>query len=88
MIQNRESSLCCGGGASTIYLDRYIQERVKDRLADRRVQQAAATGAETLAVACPFEPSRFDDAVKVTGQEGKLVVRDIIELLADSMELV
>jgi Fe-S oxidoreductase len=87
MIQNRESALCCGGGASTIYLDRYIQERAKDRLADRRVHQAAATGAETLAVACPFEPSRFEDAVKLTGQEGKLAVRDIIELLAESMEL-
>ncbi len=88
MIQNRESSLCCGGGASTIYLDRFIQERVPDRLADRRVQQAAATKAETLAVACPYEPSRFEDAAKITGLEGKLVVRDIIELLAESMELV
>ena len=87
MIQNRESSLCCGGGASTVYLDRYIQERVPDRLADRRVQQAAATKAETLAVACPYEPSRFEDAVKITGLEEKLVVRDIIELLAESMEL-
>jgi Fe-S oxidoreductase len=85
MIQNRESSLCCGGGASTIYLDRYIQERVKDRLADRRVRQATATGAQILAVACPFEPSRFEDAVKITGLEEKLVVRDIIELLAESM---
>jgi Fe-S oxidoreductase len=88
MIQNRESALCCGGGASTIYLDRFIQERVKDRLADRRVQQATATGAETLAVACPFEPARFEDAVKITGHEGKLEVRDIVELLAESMELV
>lgn len=88
MIQNRESSLCCGGGASTIYLDRFIQERVKERLADRRVLQAAATGAESLAVACPFEPSRFEDAVKVTGNEAKLKVQDIIELLAESMELV
>jgi Fe-S oxidoreductase len=87
MVQNRESSLCCGGGASTIYLDRFIQDRVKDRLADRRVHQAAAAKAETLAVACPFEPSRFEDAVKMTGQEGKLIVRDIIELLAESMEL-
>ena len=86
MIQNRESSLCCGGGASTIYLDRFIQERVKDRLADRRVLQAVATGAEILAVACPFEPARFEDAVKLTGNEEKLVVRDIIELLAESME--
>jgi Fe-S oxidoreductase len=49
--------------------------------------QAVATGAETLAVACPFEPARFEDAVKLTGQEGKLAVRDIIELLAESMEL-
>jgi Fe-S oxidoreductase len=87
MVQNRESSLCCGGGGSTVFLDRFIQERVKDRLADRRVQQAAATKAEVMAVACPFEPSRFEDAVKITGNEGKLEVRDIIELLAESMEL-
>jgi Fe-S oxidoreductase len=87
MIQNRESALCCGGGSSTIYLDRYIQERVKERLADQRILQAVATGAGVLAVACPFEPSRFEDAVKITGHEGKLAVRDIIEMLAESMEL-
>ena len=61
------------------------EDRAKDRLADRRVQQAAATKAETLAVACPYEPSRFEDAVKITGYEGKMIVRDIIELLAESM---
>jgi len=88
MAQNRESALCCGGGGSTVYLDRFIQERVKDRLADQRIQQAAATGASVLAVACPFEPARFEDGVKMTGNEGKLVVRDIIELLAESMGLV
>jgi Fe-S oxidoreductase len=88
MIPNRESALCCGGGGSTIYLDHYIQERVKDRLADRRVRQAAATGAGVLAVACPFEPSRFEDGVKMTGCEGRLVVRDIIEMMAESMELI
>jgi len=87
MVQNRESSLCCGGGSTTLYLDRFIQERTKDRLANRRISQAVATGAEVLAVACPYEPSRFEDAVKMTGQEGKLSVHDIIELLAESMEL-
>jgi hypothetical protein len=40
-----------------------------------------------VAGACPFEPSRFEEAVKVTGHEGKLVVRDTIELLAESMGL-
>jgi Fe-S oxidoreductase len=87
MSPNRESALCCGGGGSTIHLDHFIQERVKDRLADRRVRQAAATGANVLAVACPFEPSRFEDGVKMTGLEGKIIVRDIVELLAESMEL-
>jgi Fe-S oxidoreductase len=87
MSPNRESALCCGGGGSTIHLDHFIQEHVKDRLADRRVRQAAATGASILAIACPFEPSRFEDGVKMTGLEGKLIVRDIIELLAESMEL-
>jgi Fe-S oxidoreductase len=87
MIQNRESSLCCGGGSVTVFLDRFIQERVKDRLADQRVEQAVATKAEILAVACPYEPSRFEDAVKITGHEGKLMVCDIIEMLANSMGL-
>ena len=87
MIQNRESSLCCGGGGSTVFLDRFSQERVKNRLADQRIQQAAATGAEVLAVACPFEPARFEDAVKLTGNEGKMAVKDVIELVAESMEL-
>jgi len=87
MIQNRESSLCCGGGSSTVYLDRIIQQHLPNRLANRRILQAVATGAEVLAVACPYEPSRFEDGVKVTGQEGRLQVRDILELLAESMEL-
>jgi len=87
MIQNRESSLCCGGGSVTVFLDRFIQERVKERLADQRVEQAVATKAEILAVACPYEPSRFEDAVKITGHEGKLMVCDIIEMLANSMGL-
>jgi Fe-S oxidoreductase len=55
------------------------------RLSDRRVLEAVETGANVLAVCCPFEVSRFEDAVKATGNEGKLVVRDIIELIDESM---
>jgi len=38
-----------------------------------------------LAVACPYETPRFEDAVKSTGNEGKLAVKDIAELLADAI---
>jgi Fe-S oxidoreductase len=43
--------------------------------------------AEVLAVSCPFELSRFEDSAKVAGLEGSLKVRDLIELLAESMDL-
>jgi hypothetical protein len=49
------------------------------------VREAVSTGADVLAVCCPYEISRFEDAVKSTGNEGKLIVRDIIELIGESM---
>ena len=47
--------------------------------------EAIATGADTLVVVCPYEVSRFEDAVKSTGNEGKLEVKDIAELIAEAM---
>jgi hypothetical protein len=40
-----------------------------------------------MAVSCPYELSRFEDAAKVVGLEGQLKVRDIVELMAESMDL-
>ena len=88
MMRNRADSLCCGGGGGGMWLDAHIVENGGERLSDRRVRMAAETGADTLAVSCPFELSRFEDAAKVVGLEGKLEVRDIVELLAESMNIV
>jgi len=87
MERNRDHALCCGGGGGGMWLDSHIVEHGGQRLSDQRVQQAAETGAEVLAVSCPFELSRFEDSAKVVGLEGKLQVRDIVELLAESMDL-
>ena len=51
-----------------------------ERLSERRVREGAGTGSDTLAVCCPYEVSRFEDATKSTGNPN-LKVRDIIELL-------
>jgi len=53
-----------------------------ERLAEARVKDAAETGADILAVACPYCLLTFEDAVKTTGLEGKLQIMDIAELLA------
>jgi Fe-S oxidoreductase len=87
MSRRRANALCCGGGGGGMWLDGHIVAQGGRRLSDERVGQAAETGADTLAVSCPYELSRFEDAAKVVGLEGKLKVRDIIELLAESMDL-
>ena len=56
-----------------------------ERLAEIRIKNAAETGAEVVATACPFCLLTFEDAVKTTGLEGKIQVKDIAELLAQTI---
>jgi Fe-S oxidoreductase len=77
---NREYSICCGGGSGGIWMERPKGER----LSDFRVQQAKDTGAEVLAVACPYCLQMFEDSVGT--MELDLEVKDVAELLAESLE--
>jgi len=81
----REQSYCCGGGGGGMWLDGFMSDHVSQRLSENRVIEAVATGADVLAVCCPLEVSRFEDAVKSTGNAGKLLVKDIVELVVESM---
>ncbi len=74
------NSYCCGGGGGGMWLDGFNANHLSERLSERRVREAAETGAEILAVCCPYEVSRFEDAAKSTGNES-LKVMDIAELL-------
>jgi Fe-S oxidoreductase len=85
MAHNHASSLCCGGGGGGMWLDGFQWEKAHARLSEWRVHEAVATGANILAVACPYEPPRFEDAIKMTQQAQHLVVKDIVELLADAL---
>jgi Fe-S oxidoreductase len=80
----RENGYCCGGGGGGMWLDSFSKEHTQMRLSERRVREAVEYEAEVLAVCCPFEVSRFEDAAKSTGND-KLMVRDILELLDESM---
>jgi hypothetical protein len=39
----------------------------------------------TLVVACPKDITMYRDAIKTTGQEQRLVVKDLIELVYEAM---
>jgi Fe-S oxidoreductase len=87
MVHNRVNTICCGGGGGGMWLDTYYKAKGYERLSERRVKEAIATGADVLAVVCDYEVSRFEDALKILGYDKKMVVRDITELLAEAMEV-
>ena len=86
MERSRENGYCCGGGGGGMWLDGFTANHTTERLSERRVREAAQTGATALAVCCPYEVSRFEDGAKSTGNES-LRVPDIIELLDEAMGL-
>ena len=85
MPHSRSTSLCCGGGGGGMWLDGFQWEKAHVRLSEWRIQEAVTVDADILAVACPYEPPRFEDAAKMVQGAGRLVVKDIAELLADSL---
>ena len=82
----RANGYCCGGGGGEIWNSGFTREHVDERLSEVRVREAVAAGADVLAVCCPFEVSLFEDAVKSTGHQGQLEVRDIVELMDESLQ--
>jgi Fe-S oxidoreductase len=85
MSHNRSTSLCCGGGGGGMWLDGFQWEKAHARLSEWRVREAVSAGVDILAVACPYEPPRFEDATKMVEGADGLIVKDIVELLADAI---
>lgn len=84
MSHSRSNSLCCGGGGGGMWMDGFQWEKAGTRLSEWRVKEACAVKANILAVACPYETPRFEDAVKTLGKQEELSVKEISELLMDS----
>ncbi|MCL4528305.1 MAG: (Fe-S)-binding protein [Chloroflexi bacterium] len=85
MPHNHINSLCCGGGGGGMWLDGFQWEKAHTRLSEWRVREALSVGADILAVACPYESPRFEDAAKTIQGASQLKVRDIAELLVETM---
>ncbi len=80
MPRNRERTFCCGAGGARMWME----EKRGRPINHERVREAAETGAETLAVACPFCTVMLDDGVRETG--AKLQVIDLATLLHEAVE--
>ena len=83
MPRNKENSFCCGAGGGRIWMD---DSKLKERPSEIRIKEAMSLGnADHFIVCCPKDYSMFSDAVKTTGNEGKMVVKDIIQLVEEAI---
>lgn len=84
MPRNRRRSYCCGAGGGRIWME--DAPGLRERPAEARVREAAGLpGVTTLVVSCPKDLVMFQDAVKTAGLEGRLAVRDTIELVEEAI---
>jgi len=83
MGRNRENSFCCGGGSANFYTDFF--GGAEDSPSRIRVREACETGARILAVACPVCALMLNEAIKDEGIEEKLIVKDVSEIVRESL---
>ena len=69
-----------------MWLDGFLWEKAQIRPSEWRVGEAVSAGAEILAIACPYEAPRFEDAAKTLAGAEDLIVKDIAELLVEAMD--
>ncbi|HUZ00326.1 MAG TPA: (Fe-S)-binding protein [Thermomicrobiaceae bacterium] len=75
----RENSFCCGAGGGRIWMD---DSKLKERPSENRIREAVALGdADWFVVACPKDVVMYTAAVQSTGMEGRIEVKDVIELV-------
>jgi Fe-S oxidoreductase len=83
MPRHGDRALCCGAGGGRIWMK---EGEVRERPSENRIREALGLGNVTaFVVACPKDVTMFRDAVKTTGNEERLVVKDLIELVHEAL---
>jgi len=81
MPDSRVDSLCCGGGGGRIWMETPKGER----FSDLRLEQAKGLGAEVLVTACPYCITNFEESRLNLEYEKDLEIKDITEIIQESM---
>jgi Fe-S oxidoreductase/nitrate reductase gamma subunit len=83
MPRNREHSYCCGAGGGRIWME---EGSIKERPSEARINEAVnLEGVNVFVVACPKDITMYRDAVKTTGKEDQIVIKDLIELVNEAI---
>ena len=83
MPRNRDNSFCCGAGGGRIWIpDTPGQERPSEN----RIREAVGLdGVELFVVACPKDVTMYEDAIKTSGNAGRIELRELTELIEEAL---
>ena len=74
-----KQTVCCGGGGGVMVTDKTLS----DKLAEKRINQAVETGAETLVTLCPTCELNLKNAAQANGS--KIQVRNMLDLIYEAL---
>jgi Fe-S oxidoreductase len=79
MPRHGDRSFCCGAGGGRIWM---AEGEIQERPSESRIREAVSLdGVSTFIVTCPKDITMYRDAVKTTGNEAKIVVKDLMEMI-------
>jgi Fe-S oxidoreductase len=81
MPRHAERGFCCGAGGARMWMEEHLGKRVNME----RTDEAAATGADVLGVACPFCMVMLDDGVKA--KKADMEVLDVAQVVSRAVGL-
>jgi len=82
MPRSKDRGLCCGAGGGRMWME----EKEGKRINLERTEEALSTSAGTVGTACPFCMTMMSDGVKAKEANERVQVKDIAELLWESVE--
>jgi Fe-S oxidoreductase len=80
MERTKEKSFCCGAGGARMWME----EKLGTRINTNRTEEAIGTGAERIAIGCPFCRVMISDGLTAAQSEGKgedVEVVDVAQML-------
>lgn len=78
MKRSRANGLCCGAGGAQMFKE---DEAGNKRINVERTEEALSSGAEVIAVNCPFCLTMMTDGVKAKDKQDQVMVYDLTELI-------
>ncbi len=86
MERSREKSFCCGAGGARMWME----EKLGTRINGNRTAEAVATGADTIAIGCPFCRVMLSDGLTAAQADGtareEVTVLDVAQMLLEAVK--